>query len=42
VFDRDVDAGEIDVLLAQGTEARIEVGHGRVQLRHAAAAVVEM
>ena len=33
--DHDVDAGEIEVLLAQGTEARIEVGHRRVQLRHA-------
>jgi len=33
--DHDVDAGEIEVLLAQGTDARIEVGHRRVQLRHA-------
>ena len=33
--DHDVDAGEVEVLLAQGTEAGIEVGHRRVQLRHA-------
>ena len=33
--DGDVDAGEVEVLLAQWTEAGIEVGHCRVQLRHA-------
>jgi hypothetical protein len=33
--DDDVDAGEVEVLLAQWMEARIEVGHRRVQLRHA-------
>jgi hypothetical protein len=33
--DDDVDAGEVEVLLAQRTEAGIEVGHRRVQLRHA-------
>jgi hypothetical protein len=33
--DDDVDAGEIEVLLAQRLEARIHVGHRRVQLRHA-------
>jgi hypothetical protein len=33
--DDDVDAGEIEVLLAQWTEAGIEVGHRRVQLRYA-------
>src|SRR5436190_15633367 len=33
--DHDVDAGEIEVLLAQWTEAGIEVGHRRVELRHA-------
>jgi len=33
--DDDVDAAEIEVLLAQWTEAGIEVGHSRVQLRHA-------
>ena len=33
--DDDVDAGEVEVLLAQWTEAGIEVGHRRVQLRHA-------
>ena len=33
--DDDVDAGEIEVLLAQWMEAGIEVGHRRVQLRHA-------
>jgi hypothetical protein len=33
--DDDVDAGEVEVLLAQWTEAGIEVGHCRVQLRHA-------
>ena len=30
-----VDAGEIEVLLAQRPEAGIHVGHRRVQLRHA-------
>ncbi len=33
--DDDVDAGEVEVLLTQRTEARIEVGDSRVQLRHA-------
>ncbi len=33
--DDDVDAGEIEVLLAQWLEAGIHVGHRRVQLRHA-------
>ena len=33
--DDDVDAGEVEVLLTQWTEAGIEVGHRRVQLRHA-------
>jgi hypothetical protein len=33
--DDDVDAGEIEVLLAQWTEAGIHVGQQRVQLRHA-------
>jgi hypothetical protein len=33
--DDDVDACEVEGLRAQRTEARIEVGHGRVQLRHA-------
>ena len=33
--DDDVDAREVEVLLAQWAEAGIEVGHGRVQLRHA-------
>jgi hypothetical protein len=33
--DDDVDAGEIEVLLAQRDEAGIEVGHRRVRLRHA-------
>src|SRR5438034_7022449 len=33
--DDDVDAGEIEVLLAQWPEAGIEVGRRRVQLRHA-------
>ena len=33
--DDDVDAGEIEVLLAQWREAGIEVVHRRVQLRHA-------
>jgi len=34
--DDDVDAGEVEVLLAQGIEAGIECGHHRlVQLRHA-------
>jgi hypothetical protein len=33
--DDDVDAGEIEVLLAQWTEAGIHVGHRWVQLRHA-------
>ena len=33
--DDDVDAGEIEVLVAQRVEAGIEVGHRRVQLRHA-------
>ena len=32
--DDDVDAGEVEVLLAQWTEAGIEIGHRRVQLRH--------
>jgi len=31
----DVDASEVEVLLAQWTEAWIEVCHRRVQLRHA-------
>jgi len=31
----DVDAGEVEVLRAQWTEAGIEVGHRRVQLRQA-------
>jgi hypothetical protein len=31
----DVDAGEIEVLPARWPEAGIEVGHRRVQLRHA-------
>src|SRR5262249_50500927 len=34
VYD-DVDAGEVEVLFAQWTEAGIKVGHRRVQLRHA-------
>ncbi len=33
--DDDVDPGEIELLLAQGDEAGIHVGHRRVQLRHA-------
>jgi hypothetical protein len=33
--DDDVDAGEIEVLLAQWPEAGIEVGRRRMQLRHA-------
>ena len=33
--DDDVDAGKIEVLLVQRTEAGIEVGHRWVQLRHA-------
>ena len=33
--DDDVDAGEVEVLLAQWAEAGIEIGHRRVQLRHA-------
>jgi hypothetical protein len=33
--DDDVDAGEVEVLLVQWTKAGIEVGHCRVQLRHA-------
>jgi uncharacterized membrane protein YeiH len=33
--DDEVDAGEVEVLLAQGMEAGIEVGHRLVQLRHA-------
>ena len=33
--DDDVDAGEIEVLLAQRPEVGIEVGPRRVQLRHA-------
>jgi hypothetical protein len=33
--DDDVDAGEVEGLLAQWTEAGIHVGHRRVQLRHA-------
>ena len=33
--DDDVDAAEVEVLLAQWTEAGIEVGHRRVRLRHA-------
>ena len=32
--DDDVDAGEVEVLLAQWAEAGIHVGHRRVQLRH--------
>src|SRR4029453_17530106 len=31
--DDDVDAGEVEALLAQWTDAGIEVGHRRVQLR---------
>jgi hypothetical protein len=33
--DDDVDACEVEALLAQWTKARIEVGHRRVQVRHA-------
>ena len=33
--DDDVDAGEVEVLLAQWNEAGIEVDNRRVQLRHA-------
>ena len=33
--DDDVDAGEIEVLLAQRPEAGVHVGQPRVQLRHA-------
>ena len=33
--DHDVDAGEVELLRAQGTQAGIEVGHERVQLGHA-------
>src|SRR5205823_1723598 len=33
--DHDVDTGDIEVLLAEGEEAGIEVGHRGVQLRHA-------
>ena len=33
--DHDVDAGEVEVLLAQRAQAGIEVGHRRMQLRHA-------
>ena len=33
--DDDVDAGEIEVLLAQRLEAGIHVGHHQVQFRHA-------
>jgi hypothetical protein len=33
--DDDVNAGEVEGLLAQWTEAGIEVGQRRVQLRHA-------
>jgi hypothetical protein len=33
--DNDVDTGEIEGLLAQWKEARIHVGHRRVQFRHA-------
>jgi hypothetical protein len=33
--DDDVDAGEVEVLLAQWAEAGIEVGDRRVQLRYA-------
>jgi hypothetical protein len=33
--DHDVDAGEVEVLCTQWTEAGIQVGHRRVQLRHA-------
>ena len=33
--DDDVDAGQIEVLLAQRPEAGIHVGHRRVQRRHA-------
>ena len=33
--DDDVDAGEIEVLLAQWAQTRIDVGHQRVKLSHA-------
>jgi hypothetical protein len=33
--DDDVDAGEVEVLLAQWDEAGVKVGHRRAQLRHA-------
>src|SRR4051794_14700347 len=33
--DDNVDAGDVEVLLTQGVQARIHVGHQRVQLRHA-------
>jgi hypothetical protein len=33
--DDDVDAGDVEVLLAQRKKPRIHVGHRRVQLRHA-------
>jgi hypothetical protein len=33
--DDDVNAGEVEVLLAQRSEAGVHVGHQRVQLRHA-------
>jgi hypothetical protein len=33
--DDDVDAGEVEVLLAQRSEAGVHVGQQRVQLRHA-------
>ena len=35
IADDDVDAGEIEILLAQRPEPGIHVGHRRVQLRHA-------
>ena len=34
-IDNDIDAGEVEFLLAQWMEAGIEVGYRRVQLRHA-------
>ena len=33
--DDDVDPGEVEALVIQGTETGIEVGHRRMQLRHA-------
>src|SRR5262245_17737127 len=33
--DDDVDASEVEILLAEWTEAGVEVGHRRMQLRHA-------